>query len=76
MVIRHEHPPTTHKVQSPVITDAEEGSDSISSEELRRLTIQQVERRMRWKPSNPIEEEIFEMAIEQAKRLLVKEKKK
>jgi hypothetical protein len=31
---------------------------------------------MRWKPSNPIEEEIFEMAIEQAKRLLVKEKKK
>ena len=76
MVIRHEHPPTTHKVQSPVFTDAEEGSDSISSEELRRLTIQQVERRMRWKPSNPIEEEIFEMAIEQAKRLLVKEKKK
>jgi hypothetical protein len=53
-----------------MIVDDEGKIDSDPAAEIRRLAIKHVERRIRWKPGNPIEEEICQVAIEREERLL------
>ena len=40
--------------------------------EIRPKALQRVKARMRWEPSNPIEEEIYQIAIQRAEDLLLK----
>ena len=45
-------------------------TDPEPPDEIRLLAIKQVNGRMRWKPSHPIEEEIRDVAVQQAEHLL------
>jgi hypothetical protein len=51
-----------------------EGVDSELNSEIRALATQRVEKRMGWKPCNPMEEEIYRLAIHHAERLLLEER--
>ena len=62
------------QIESVTVADDAEGDDSCSADEIRLMAIKEVNGRMRWKPSHPIEEEIWEAAVQQAERLF-KEKK-
>jgi hypothetical protein len=59
----------TWEIESVTIADDEGGGDSRSADEIRLLAIKQVNGRMRWKPSRPIEEEIWEAAVQRAEHL-------
>ena len=48
--------------------------DSKSDSEIRALATQRVDRRMRWKPCNPMEEEIYQVAIQCAEHVLLRKK--
>ncbi len=60
-------------VQSVIIKDDTESTDSSLREKTHIQAVRRVEMRMRWKPGNPMEEEIYQLAIEHAERLLTKE---
>ncbi len=70
LTARHIAPLKTREVQSVMIDDDEGGIDPDRAGEIRRLAIKHVEARIRWKPCNPIEDEICQVAIEQEERLL------
>ena len=66
----------TGRTDSAVVAEDPEGTGSSSTAERRGLAIEHVEKRMRWKPCTPFEEEIYQVAVEQAERLLMEEKEK
>jgi hypothetical protein len=59
----------TWDIESVTVADDEGGGDSRSADGIRLLAIKQVNGRIRWKPSHPIEEEIWEAAIQQGEHL-------
>ena len=63
--------PPAEKVNPAMIL---EGGDLESAAEIRALATQRVEKRMQWKPSHPMEEEIFQLAIRCAEHFLLKKR--
>jgi len=72
--LRQAQPAKTQEVESVEIASAEGGIDSNSADEIKRLAVEEVNGRIRWKPSNLLEEEICQVAIERAERLLEEKK--
>jgi len=48
----------------------QERGDLASEDEIQMRAIRRVNERMRWKPSHPIEEEIYQIAIQRVDHLL------
>ena len=54
-----------------IIEDDSEPVDSKSKGGIRDQAVQRVNKRIRWKPGHPIEEEIYEVAIQHAEHFLL-----
>ena len=50
--------------------------DSTPNSDMRALAIQHVDKRIRWKPCNPMEEEIYRLAIQRAEHSLLGKRSK
>jgi len=63
-------------IQFVVIDHNEERVDSTPNSDMRALAIQHVDKRIRWKPCNPLEEEIYRLAIQRAEHSLLERRSK
>ena len=63
-------------VQCVVIDHKPESADSPPNTEVHPLAAQRVAKRIRWKPCNPMEEEIYQLALESAERALSEKRSK
>jgi len=63
-------------VQCVVIDHDSEPVDSTANSEIRALASQRVNKRIRWKPCNPMEEEIYQLALQSAEHLLLEKRSK
>ena len=63
-------------IQFVVIDQNVERPDSTPNSDMRALAIQHVDKRILWKPCNPLEEEIYRLAIQRAEHSLVERRSK
>jgi hypothetical protein len=63
-------------LQFVVIDHDSEPVDSTIDSESRALATQRVNKRIRWKPSNPMEEEIYQLALQSAEHSLSERRSK
>ena len=63
-------------VQCVVIDHEPEPAHSPPNTEVHPLAAQRVDKRIRWKPCNPMEEEIYQLALQSAERALSEKRSK